>query len=282
MLQLHLKTSTAQFPEQLSELTPQQFYHVAQQYLLLQVGAIDFKAMQVQIVYALLNMRRNVSQEDEKVNYKLVRNIHYLCEVVKPWFKEEVKDGKTIYSLKLDFYDNPVPELTIDKRTYKGPTSLLTGLTFDQYIQAVNAYNDYSHTNDAHYLHVLITTMYKPVKHDYRFHLEDVDPVHQFMIFLFFAAVQQFLTTANHLELGGGSYVNIAQLFKPGKKKISGSNFGLTGALFELGKEGTFGNAQQTKEQEAWDVLVRMAQLHEQAIKLKKNAKVNRNKGATR
>ncbi|GAK96812.1 hypothetical protein JCM19294_1121 [Nonlabens tegetincola] len=265
------------FPESVGELTGSQFYVVAQNYLSYQLELMDYKTMCINIVYGILNMRRSIDTSNEQA-YNLVRNVHYLSMVVQDFFE---KNNESV-SLKLDFTNNPLPEINIKGKIFKGPDMLISGLSFGNYIQAINAYNDYARFNDASDLHKLIGALYSPKDHNTLITPQSLDPVQCFMIFLFFAATQHFIVNATAMEIGGGAVVNLAQLFKDtGNNKDSGSKFGLIGALYELGKEGTFGSVENVENRPAWDVLVRMAQLHEAGIKMKRDAKIKRNKNNT-
>jgi hypothetical protein len=282
MLELKLKTCTAQFPEDISEINSQQWYDLAQSYVLYRSGVLDFKAMSVRLVYQFLNMRRAVDVTVEN-NEQLTDNVAHLAQLLENLFTSTLVDGKQEYNIKLDFYTNPLPELIVNKHRYKGPSSLVSGTKFGDYIEAVNAYNDYARTNEAVYLERLINAWYKPVNHKVKITLEDVDAVHQLIIFLNFAATQKFIVNAKDLDIGGGIVVNLAALFKSsGSKQSNKTNFGLIGALYNLAKEGTFGNKETTAATDTWEVLTRMAQLHEDGKQQLKDAKKSRNKRNSR
>jgi len=66
----------------------------------------------------------------------------------------------------------------------------------------------------------------------------------------------------------GGVSVNIAQLFKPSKKKAKG--VGPVGIIWDLAESNVFGNADETGKKNVYDILVRMVQLHEKSEEIKK------------
>jgi len=282
MLQLQLKSCTRDFPESVSELTPSQWYDLAESYLLMQSGILSYKAMCVRLVYRFIDMRRSVDTAKVE-NSQLLENIAHLAGIVENLFEEKQMDGQTIYQIKLDFFDNPLPVITVGEIKFKAPEVLVNESKFGKYVEAVNAYNDYARNNEERSLELLINAWYQSGDKKAKIKANDLDPAQQLLVFINFAAIQNFIVSADALDIGGGIEINIAQLFKPEKgKKSNRTNFGLVGALYNLAKEGTFGNKQETETTDTWEVLIRMAQLHEEGKQQLKDAKNSRIKGSRR
>lgn len=269
MLTLDLKHTSVTFPEHINELSTQQWYDLAEAYLLYQSNTMSFKALKVRLVYRFLNMRRSLDTSKDD-NNQVLQNVAKLTTFIENLFDKTGNHHK----IKLDFTANPLPQLKQGNKIHKGPNVLVSGLNFGNYVTAINAFNDYSNSLDTSDMHNLISALYPNCDPS------QTNAIEQFIIYMNFAAIQNFLVNAHSLDIGGGNHVNIAQLFKPSNTKANtSSKFGMAGALYELAKEGTFGDASQVKKTQTWDVLVRMVQLHETALKHKRDAKNNRAKG---
>lgn len=272
---------TRDFPESVSEMTPEQFRYFAFLEMNRQLGKMKMEQLEVFFVYFALNMVRTTK------SLKAVENVNLLRELVRPYFTTQKIKGKNVTILDLNFLENPLPVISVNASLkLHGPAAALQNCTYEEvFVHAQNALLEFSATGEEETLDRLVAVLYRPLLDGKRpkFDPEKIEehlplvknllPEVKFGIYLFFASCQKFITTATDLDIGGGNRVNIAQLFKPdpGQKKARG--IGPVGIIYSLAETGVFGNAKETASQGVYDVLIRMVQLHEQAKEMKKNAK---------
>jgi len=265
---------TKEFPESIAEMTPAQYRYFSFLELNRQQGKMEMKDLEVFFVYFALNMVHASNAP------KTVENVHKLRELVKPYFIDQEAKDKKHKIVDLNFINNPLPELTIDETILLGPSPALANCTYEEvFVHSQNAMIDFCNTNDEESLNKLVAVLYRPGMNgkrpkfnsdDLEEHLELVEklpPEVKFGVFMFFSSCHKFITTNDALTLEGGITVNIAQLFKPSKKKAKG--VGPVGVIWDLAESNVFGNAEATGKVNVYDVLVRMVQLHEKAEELK-------------
>ena len=280
MHKIEFSNITREFPESVSEMTPEQFRYFAFLEMNRQLGKISMQELEVFFVYFALNMVRTTD------GLKAIENVNLLRELVRPYFTTQKIKGKNVTILDLNFLENPLPLLKTEGAKLHGPSAALQNCTYEEvFVHAQNALLEFSASGEEEALDRLVAILYRPAVDGKRpkFDPEKIDdhlplvkkllPEVKFGIYLFFASCQKFITTATDLDIGGGNEVNIAQLFKPdpGQKKVKG--IGPVGIIYSLAESGVFGSAKDTASQGVYDVLIRMVQLHEQAKEMKKNAK---------
>lgn len=262
-------------------MTAPQYRSFAYLEMLRQMGQISMSDLEVRFVYAVLNLVR-VSKAP-----KVVENIRQLRALVRPYFTTQKKKGKVETIVDLNFVENPLPELKAENTTLLGPSAALQNCTYEEvFIGAQGALIDFSNTMEVEALDRLVATLYRPSVNGKRpkYDPETVEeilplvkqlPAHEkFGVTLFFASCQKFITTADALDIGGGTTVNIAQLFKPDPSQKGSKGIGPVGLIYSIAESGVFGNARETASEGVYDILIRMVQLHEQAKEMKrKNAK---------
>lgn len=240
-----------------------------------QQGKISMADLEVFFVYFALNMVHTSNSS------KTIENVNHLRELVRPFFKDQEDKGKKYKIVDLNFVMNPLEKIQVEKTELLGPAPALTNCTYEEvFVHGQNAMIDFCNTNEEEYLDKLAATLYRPAVNGRRpkFNSEDLDdvlplvrklePEVKFGIFLFFSSCHKFITTNDALPLEGGIVVDVAQLFKPSKKKAKG--VGPVGVIWDLAESQVFGNAGETGKINVYDVLVRMVQLHEKAEELKK------------
>lgn len=277
---------TREFPENISEMTAPQYRYFAYLEMLRQSGKITMERLEVLFIYFVLNMVRTTDGE------KAIENITLLRQLVKPYFVEQRYKGKVAQVVDLNFLNNPLPVIQCGRKKLYGPADALQDCSYEEvFIHGQNALIEFSNTRESSALDNLVAALYRPKKRSLpwekkkrpRFDpetMEDVLPLVQqlrpeikFGVYLFFASCQKFITTADALDIGGGTTVNVAQLFKPDPSQKSGAGIGSVGIIYSLAESGVFGDAKETARQGVYDVLIRMVQLHEQAKEMKRHAK---------
>ncbi|MUP44906.1 hypothetical protein E0K83_03990 [Gramella sp. BOM4] len=270
------------FPENIEEMTGPQYRYFCFLELNRQQGKLSMEDVEVFFVYFALNMVHTSESP------KTIENVNTLRELVRPYYIEQEAKGKKYKIVDLNFVKNPLPSITIDKTDLLGPDTALGNCTYEEvFVHGQNAMIDFCNTNEEEYLDELVAILYRPAVKGKRpkFSAEaleenielvkKLDPEVKFGVFLFFSSCHKFITTADELSLKGGVEVNIAQLFKPSKKKAKG--VGPVGVIWDLAESNVFGDAAKTGKANVYDVLVRMVQLHEKA-KESKSENDNRSK----
>lgn len=281
MHKISFNNLTREFPEIISEMTGPQYRSFAYLEMLRQLGQISMTDLEVRFVYAALNMVR-VSRSP-----LVVENIRQLRALVRPYFTTQTHKGKTATIVDLNFVENPLPSFQVGDVTLLGPSTALQNCTYEEvFIGAHAALLEFSTTMELEALDRLTAALYRPAVNGKRpkydpetveDHLHLAKQLHaqdKFGVYLFFASCLKFITTADTLDIGSGTTVNIAQLFKPDPSQKGSKGIGPIGLIYSIAESGVFGNARETASQGVYDVLIRMVQLHEQAKEMKrKNAK---------
>jgi len=268
------------FPENISEMTGAQYRYFCFLEMQRQLGKMEMAELEVLFVYFVLEM-------DHRIDAPLVvENVTQLRKLIQPYFTTEKRDQKTYIILNLDFVTNLLHVLEVEKSKLVGPGDALQNCTYEEvFVHGQNALLDFSQTREEKYLDQLVAILYRPAINGKRpiFNAEAIDehfplvqqllPEIKFGVFLFFASCHKFITNANALDIGGGATVDIAQLFKPDPSQKKQKGIGSIGIIYSLAESGVFGNAKETAAYPAYDVLIRMVQLHEQYKEAKRNAK---------
>lgn len=278
MHQISFNNITREFPETVSEMTPEQYRYFCQLELARQAGQISMARLEILFIYHVLNMVR-VSNKPQ-----VIENIHKLRSLVKPYFTSQRKDGKDRPVLDLDFVHNPIPEIKLGKTIYKGPGTALQDCEYAQlFVYAHNAYIDFSKTMQDKHLDRLVAALYMPAGSEFKAQdmisragkFKDIPLDLKFGVYLFFASCMKFIATNTALPIGGGVTVDISILFKSDGGSGSMKGIGAIGVIYDLAADGVFGDADKTGHQNAYDVLIRIIQLDQKAKKLKEDAKRN-------
>lgn len=268
------------FPENISEMTGAQYRYFCFLEMQRQMGKMEMAELEVLFVYFVLEMDRRIDAP------LVVENVTQLRKLVQPYFTIEKRDQKTHIIIDLDFVKNILPVLEVGETKLLGPADALQNCTYEEvFVHGQNALLEFSNTREEDHLDELVAILYRPAINGKRpkFNAEDMEehlhlvkqlnPEVKFGIFLFFASCHKFITNADALDIGGGVTVDIAQLFKPDPNQKKSKGIGSIGIIYSLAESGVFGNAKETASYPAYDILIRMVQLHEQYKEAKRNVK---------
>ena len=269
---------TKEFPESIAEMTGPQYRYFCYLELNRQLGKMPMHDLETMFVYFALNMAHTSDSP------RVIENVTLLRELVKPYYIEQEGKGKTKHKIvDLNFVNNPLPVITIDKLKLYGPSPALQDCTYAEvFMHSQNAMIDFCNTSEEEYLDDLIAVLYRPMikgkrpkfdSDNYEEHkqaIKKLPPEIKFGVFLFFSSCHKFITTNRALDIGGGVVINTAQLFQPSKKKQKG--VGPIGVIHSLAESQVFGDTEKTGKTGVYDVLTRLVQLHEQGLEAKRNA----------
>lgn len=269
------------FPENISEMSGPQFRYFSYLEMQRQQGKISMIELEVFFVYFAMDM---VSTSNEPL---VIENVNNLRKLVQPYFTtQKDKSGKIHNIVDLNFVHNLIPVIEIKNTKLYGPKAALQDCSYEEvFAHCQNALIDFSNEREEGYLDELVAGLYRPQvngkrpkfnSETYEEHMDlikAVQPEIKFAVFLFFASCHKFITTATELNIGGGTTINVAQLFKPDPSQGKSKSIGPAGIIFSLAESGVFGNARETASENVYTILTRMVQLHEQHKELKRNAK---------
>jgi hypothetical protein len=280
MHKIQFGTITRDFPESISEMTESQFRYFSFLEMNRQTGKLTMEELEVLFVYFAMGMLR---ASDTPL---VIENVTNLRKLVQPYFTTQTLKGKKYTILDLNFVSNLIPVIEIDGTKLYGPAEALQDCSYEQvFVHAQNALLDFSNDREETYLDQLTAVLYRPKKNGkrekfnsetYEAQLElikKLQPEIKFAVYLFFASCHKFITTATNLNIGGGTSMDVAQLFKPDPSQGQAKGIGPAGIIFTIAESGVFGNARETAGENVFTILSRMVQLHEQYKEQKRNAK---------
>lgn len=270
-----------QMPETPLEFTKAQFLAFAENLALLNTKQINLEQFQVRLVYSFLNLKRTIDVSKPQ-NLPAIENVAALAKLTNAYFDEKNQNGKTVKVLKMDFYRQLLPSFTCGGVRFYGPNDAFFNTVYGEFLQALNHFNDYSVSGEEHYLNMLIATLYRPKRSlhaiknrfgTYRtdcrvaFHPEKtqkyankIAKLPMFIkqaVYLYAGSCIHFLKTANGLDIGGGTVIDLAALFVPS----SGNNaksLGMIGTLYSIAETKVFGPTDAVAKQNTIDVLAFM------------------------
>lgn len=289
-----------QFPENLGEYTNAQYLHFCELLTQYQSGIITYHEFRIALTYKLMDMvhsKTKLSLEEEDARNE---NVFRLSLFIDDLFVEKTIEDKIIKTIDLSFVDNKIPTFTHNNTTYYGPEEVLLNISFDEFIEAVNHFNNFNTSNDNLDLDKLVATLYRPKKTatkqniltnydgDIRqeFYSTNVElrakaidqlPMHiKIGVKLFFEACINFITNATEVNVLGND-IDLSILFQGETSKEKG--IGMLNVLFTMAETNVFGNKKETGKERYWTILLKLYQNHldvESKKQQLKNAKGNR------
>lgn len=286
---------TFRFPESATEFSRKQMIDFARLVLYYQSEHINFSEFKTLLTFKFLNLKRRADLSKE-TNAQIAENIHAISKLIDPYFTDVRKEGKTTKQLVMDFYLQKIPSFTIDDIEFFGPTDALFNTVYGEYLQMINHFTEYSHSQNISFLDSMIATIYRPKKEDYDTAKLDPDfdgdirkpynPNHtkhyasyikklsfdiKYAIYLFVASCQHFIANANALPIGGTNAIDLTILFE-GNSSDEKNSLGMLGTLYALAETKVFGPVKDVAKQNTYDVLAYLVKQTQELNKLKSNA----------
>lgn len=272
-------------PSDWDELTVLQVNQILKLALKLIVNQLNYDEFIVKSFYIIAGIKRNWLSvyAEKRFNKKQLESKNanlYLCaEAYTDFlFKKPVKnkDGEL---QPMEFYYNTVvnnyPIIHAAGCKFIGPKTYLVDLTFGEFRKAIDAMNIYAKAKDEESLNDFVVLLYRPG----RMALKDADlvslskkaakiPLHiKTGVFLWFTTCVHYLTTSE-VEING-RMLNFAMMFPKSDPNKKETGIGWTSLLFNIAKEGVFGDSDKTDERDLYDVLLYMYDNHLQNLKTK-------------
>lgn len=272
-------------PSNLSECDQQQYMDICELIFYFQNEQINYDEFRTHAVYKLMKMvpsKKDNEEDDDKF-----ANIYQLSELINDFFDTD-NEGKKI--IKQDYIHNPIPSFRpVFKKLY-GPSDSFMNMTFGEYTDALRLFLDFHATGDMELLKLLTAVFYREKKafHFIKKHHSSYNgdmrvPYNSKLLeanakelkhapigfvygfYLLFASFQKYLIDAK--IMWGGKEIDFAILFE---NKDSGSNettsedmpgIGMDSIAFSIAESGTFGNIDQVRSTNFWDIMIRMYDL---------------------
>lgn len=283
-------------PSDLSECDKQQYMDMCELIFYYQNEQITYDEFRTHAIYKLMNMvpsnKTNHSEEDE-IKFA---NIYQASELIDSFFDIDDKGIKTI---KQFYIHNPVPSFIPAFTNLYGPTDSFMNMTFGEYTDALRLFLDFHATGDMEILKLITALFYRPKKsfHCIKKRLSSYDgdirePYNSKLLetnakklkhapigfvygfYLLFASFQKFLIDAK--IMWGGKEIDFSILFESGSNEVQSEavpGIGMDAIAFSIAESGTFGNIEQVRKTNFWDIMVRMYDLRRTDLERQKQEK---------
>ncbi len=259
----------------ISELQPDQWLYYCSLIDQHQQGLISFDDFEVSFLYNLLNLKPTRKGGDDKV-----MNVTLLRETLRGFYTIDGKNPDNRF-IETETILNLLPQFTWNDQTFTGPGVLLHDITFGDFLLAYQVYGDYIKSQNKDALKYITTILYKdgndlPLREKA---LEDLPPEYGLATFFFFRSCIEHLTTRPIIVFG--NEVPVYEIFQTSegsgsKQKVN--PLGLETVLFDLGEIGVFGNTQELKSQNLFEVLRYLWNKHRKGEVEKRKANAERNR----
>lgn len=278
-------------PSDLSECDQEQYIDMCELIFRHQNQEITYDEFLTHAAYKLMKMKPSKkanpdyqTEEDIEAEERKFANIYMIAELVKDFFEEDENGVKTI---KQEYIHNPVPKFTPLAETFYGPSDNFMNLTFGEYIDGLRLFHDFHATGDMQMLKLLTAIFYRPKKsaaeisdlNTFDGDLRKAYNAHTLELrakafnyapigfvygcYLLFASFQKYLIDAR--ILWGGQEIDFSILFESSKTEQSSSNetpgIGMDSIAFSIAESGAFGNMDQVRNTNFWQIMVRMYDL---------------------
>jgi len=260
------------FPSRIDEFSPGQFLQFLAAYKKLMDKEISYHDFKIMMLFHLLDIRGyhtwyKAVANDQKV--KIQENVFRLSEQLNDLFKADKDDDGNI-KLSIDF-SSWMTNLLPKYKGYIGPADMFSDVVGMEYKQVYVASNQFIKTQKVDYLNEICALLYRkpllPFMEKPAFDSGNVAginkkvsrwPYHvKYGVFLNFMAFQYQLKH-NTFNLDGID-VCFAPLFSGSGSE---SKVGLTAVFYTLAESKVFGNLAETSNQNIYDILYRLYQLH--------------------
>lgn len=276
-------------PSDLSECDQEQYIDMCELIFRHQNQEITYEEFLIHAAYKLMKMKPSKPvnteyQTEEEVEAEECKfaNIYKIGELIKDFFDEDEHGMKII---KQFYIHNPIPSFTPLTETFYGPSDSFMNMTFGEYTDGLRMFHDFHATGDMELLKLLTALFYRPKKAESKSKNEYDGDIRQpysshtletrakslqyapigfvYGFYLLFASFQKYLIDAK--ILWGGQELDFSILFQSGKGEEESANpmpgIGMDSIAFSIAESGAFGNIEQVRKTNFWQIMVRMYDL---------------------
>lgn len=270
-----------EFPENIQECTKEQYIAFAKANLPYLNGKMSLQEVKITLVYDFLDIKRTldipVALENED---PALDHILQIADLLDSFYTVQEQNGTSYRAIKNESIQNHIPTFSHNNVSYYGPEAALKSITYGQYLEANNAYQDYATYKEERYLDLLVAILYTTENKVFNskevekisLQFKDVDHGIKYGIYLFFGACIKWISTQTELPMSGGASIDLTVLFeKPKNNNQMPKGIGMLNSLFELAEIGVFGDVEETGNTPLYTVLVYLANKTIEARKNKRN-----------
>lgn len=265
-IQIPSEDITVYLPKELAHCNSKEFKNVVGLMYQWQTGYLNYEEFRVQAAASLLNLEIKTIENETEEDQFFYANLYQISECIDTFFTKN-KDGNLL--IKQNFIDNHTPTVTPLSKKLHGPKARFSNVTFGQYEDALNLFQMYFRGKDKSYLYKLMATFYLAKNQEYNKQKIDkrsnlfkdfVDFGQVYGFFLFFGSFQEYVSSSK--VLWENKVIDLSILFEsqPGEKesksKIPG--LGFKSLAFQLAESGVFGNLKELRQENLWEVLLRL------------------------
>lgn len=248
-------------------------------------GKISQNEFKTRVFYKLAKMHRSPWQRRKellltrKEQTRKWENVGRAAETISWMFSKE-DDGRLVF--RFDCVINPLPRIRVKHKWMIGPGEALLDVSFGEYMVAYDFFRKFSQDRDEHWLNCLCSTLYRPRSASGKREDFDADrcmkreklftrlsQVERFIIVSWFAACDHYFKSGD-IEVDG-RVISLAPLFHKEDGDVKEEEgLGMTGILMAVAESGVFGNTEEVKRTNLYQVLLRLYLWHLENKRLKK------------
>ena len=227
MQEFTYNNKTRMIPEDLEELSPEQYYRYLELVIMMNTDNISPFEMKCKLISLLLNMNCffYIKEEGDKVIYD-----------------PHIKTGR-----------NLLPSY----KGWIGPEDMLNDITYGQFVQCLNLVRAMEVTRrdkDNEQADYLMSEFGRILYKNEDPKAGEIPPLVCFHSYIFFCAVWELICTVP-IPINGEE-INFSILFQEQGEKRIDDKTGWIGISFEIASSGVFGNVKQINETPFWDILL--------------------------
>lgn len=268
-IQIHQNKKRLYMPENLGECDNNQFAFMSDLFHQYQTQKISYEQLRYNAVYHLLNLkkgdRKTLSQPERD---RMEANIYQISTLVDSFFFHEEVEDKTQITLSQNFRHNPMKHIPLLKGKLTGPRDNFEGMTFGQYLDALDKFGNFVQDPDIDLLYELCATLYQKGKYSPKKTKATIKLLkanyfgYVYGAYLLFTTFQQVIN--NSLIMIEGNLCDLSVLFekpKNYKKYTSYPSIGMKSTAFVLAESGVFGTYKDVRNAHLWDIFARLYDL---------------------
>lgn len=267
MKEITLNNKLKNIPECLEELSAEQYERFLELSLLLNGGHITPREMRTMWLSELMSI---CSPYQRYYASDQVAELDSQLHEIDSFFKiSQGASGEVVYEPVLNTGVNLLPEY----KGWKGVGNMLSGLTYDKFVNCHNALKEINRLSD-NKEYTNLEGVFNEIAHNLYANENpeaDVPPILAYHSFLLFSSVWHLICSVP-IPINGEA-VPFTALFakeQAGGRADDHDPMGWTGVSFEIASSGVFGCVKEVYKTEFWDVLLYLYKCKTDADRLKK------------
>lgn len=249
MQEFTYNNKTRMIPEDLEELSPEQYYRYLELVIMMNTDNISPFEMKCKLISLLLNMKCNFVMCRESI----VNEINAQLGKMNCFFYIKEEGDKVIYDPHIKTGRNLLPSY----KGWIGPEDMFNDITYGQFVQCLNLVRAMEVTRrdkDNEQADYLMSEFGRILYKNEDPKAGEIPPLVCFHSYIFFCAVWELICTVP-IPINGEE-INFSILFQEQGEKRIDDKTGWIGISFEIASSGVFGNVKQINETPFWDILL--------------------------